>query len=213
MSTRPSDHEILDELTRHYQSVPAPAPTAQLAAVLESGGITAAQSTNDTATRARVVPLATRRRTPVRRLLVAACLGIALVGTAATAGALPDALQHRIADVASHLGIDLPDPQHHPATAGDGIDVRSGGASSAGDSAGAGSPAGSSPARSSPAGSSPTSGGGPSGAAATTTPVPTVPTAPTTTPITLPPLTVPPVTLPPLTLPPLTLPPVTLPQL
>jgi hypothetical protein len=205
-----SSTDVLELLVDRYANVPAPAPSAELAARMDAGWVGAPAGDDDHG--AVVVPFVAPRRVRLRYLVAAMVATFVAFSGLAVAGALPDPVQRGVASVVSHLGIDLPTPDpstpSHPGS-GDG-----------------GNPSNPGSDGSSPSGGSPSGGGGGSsngsstGAATTTVPGPTgtvggldvTPTVPPTTlprGLDLPPLTVPPLTVPPLTIPDtLTLPPI-----
>jgi hypothetical protein len=224
-----NDTQLLEQLSAAYASVPAPAPSPQLAALMDEGEI---GTTGDPG--AVVIP---RERTRVRiRYLVAALVASFVVfSSLAAAGALPDAVQRQVSSMVSHLGIDLPSPDP-------GSGRRAGTSSAPHDR---GRPTSDHASSSAPTTEPPTTAplgvDGTGGSAATTAPpaAPAPATAPSGTlgrvggvvgdppvPTTLPPpvdtllppITVPQVTVPsgappPLALPPITIPPLALPSL
>jgi hypothetical protein len=231
-----NDTQLLERLTSAYATVEAPAPSAALAALLDTGGVA-----DDERDDAVVLPFAAPvRRDPnvklrARHLVAAMVATFVLFSGLAVAGALPDALQREVSSVVSHLGIDLPTPQ--PSSTGGGGDAphdqdhpqstttAPGGATtvpggSVGSPLGGTTPLGApSPstvpgsATTVPGGTVPAAGGTDGGPGATTTTLPTVDTL--LPPLTLPPL-LPPISLPPIEipgLPPITLAPIQIPGL
>jgi hypothetical protein len=206
-----NDAQVLELLVDRYAAVPAPAPSRALAARMDAGWT----GTADDDRGAVVVPVVRRPRLRLRYLVAALVAGFVAMSGLATAGALPDPVQRGVASVASHLGIDLPNPD-----GGSGAGPADGGSGGHGPSGG--TPTGSTPGTSGPgsdrdAGSS---GSGSSGSSSGAS----IPNTPTTTALpgvggvgvpttTLPPVTAPPVSLPPLTVPPISLPPVTPPPI
>jgi hypothetical protein len=225
-----NDTQLLERLSSSYATLEAPAPSAALAEILESGVVGA--GTDDERRDAVVVPLVRpQTRTRMRHLVAAMVATFVLFSGLAVAGALPDAVQRQVSSVVSHLGIDLPSPDSGPAqdsTDPPRSDDRHGPTATSGPSAAAGT-------TTTVAGGgtrAPAAGGGTStpGSPSTTTPgglplgsVGDVGSAADGSTVTtlppgggdplLPPISLPPISLPPLTLPPLTLPPLTLPQL
>jgi hypothetical protein len=203
-----NDAQVLQLLVDRYLAVPAPAPSAALAIRMDEGRIGTAGDDR----RAVVVPLIRRPRLRVRYLVAALVAGFAAMSGLAAAGALPDPLQRGVASVASHLGIDLPNPD---GGSGSGpADGRSGGHEGSSGSGASGSSSGTTP-------STPTTAtlpglGGLGGVPTPTLPpvtAPPVSVPPVSLPVTVPPLSLPPVTVPPLTVPPISLPPISLPPL
>jgi hypothetical protein len=229
-----NDAQMLERLTSAYATVEAPAPTAALAELLESGEI--GRDIDDDERRDAVVVPLVRPRAPVRmRHLVAAMVAtFVLFSGLAVAGALPDPVQRQVSSVVGHLGIDLPSPASSPSidapaspNGPDHPQSTSTGTPSPAPGGATGAPGANS------ATGTPTGGTLAPGATPTTAPNATefgdvgavTGDAPPTTvppnlggllpplpqlPIPLPPLTLPQITLPPITLPPL---PITLPQL
>ena len=109
-----NDTQLLERLSSAYATLEAPAPSAALAEILESGAVGA--DTDDERRDAVVIPLV-RPQTRLRmRHLVAAMVSMfVLFSGLAVAGALPDAVQRQVSSVVSHLGIDLPSPDSAPA--------------------------------------------------------------------------------------------------
>ena len=209
--------DVLDRLVDHYESVPAPAPSAELLAHMDAG---ASAVTDDHNRGAVVVPLVPRRPVRVRYLVAAMVATFVVFSGLAVAGALPDPIQRGVASVVSHVGIDLPapgSPAPRPAHDGDGGGAPqppTPGASTSGGDGATSSPTPSNGGSTPVPSSSPTTVAGDAGVLGD----PSVPTAlpPTTLPPgdgLLPPLDLPEITLPPLTLPQLTLPPLNLPPL
>jgi hypothetical protein len=225
-----NDAQVLHLLVDRYAAIPAPAPSAALAARMDAGWI----GTADDEDRAVVVPLVRRPRLRVRYLVAALVAGFVAMSGLAAAGALPDPLQRGVASVASHLGIDLPNPDggssSGPADGGTGGHGPAGGTPNGSTPGGAGSSSGGHEG-SSGSGASGSSAGTTPGTPTTTTlpglgglggvPTPTLPPVtappvslpPVSLPVTVPPLSLPPVTVPPLTVPPISLPPISLPPL
>jgi hypothetical protein len=230
-----NDAQVLQLLVEQYAAVPAPAPSAALAARMDAGWI----GTADDDRRTVVVPLVRRPRLRLRYLVAALVASFVAMSGLAAAGALPDPLQRGVASVASHLGIDLPNPDggsgSGPADGGTGGHGPAGGAPNGSTPGGAGSSSGGHEG-SSGSGASGSSSGTTPGTPTTTTlpglgglggvPTPTLPPVtpppvtsppvslpPVSLPVTVPPLSLPPVTVPPISLPPLSLPPISLPLL
>jgi hypothetical protein len=220
-----NDAQVLHLLVDRYAAIPAPAPSAALAARMDAGWI----GTADDEDRAVVVPLVRRPRLRVRYLVAALVAGFVAMSGLAAAGALPDPLQRGVASVASHLGIDLPNPDRGsgsgPADGGSGGHGPSGGTPSGSTPGGAGSSSGGNEG-SSGSGASGSSSSTSAGSPTTTTlpgvgglggvPTPTLPPVtppPVSLPVTVPPVSLPPVTVPPISLPPISLPPISLPPL
>jgi hypothetical protein len=223
-----NDTQLLERLSSAYMTLEAPAPSAALAEILESGVVGAG---NDDERRDAVVLPLVRPQTRMRmRHLVAAMVAtFVLFSGLAVAGALPDAVQRQVSSVVSHLGIDLPSPDSGPAQ--DSTDPprsndRQGPTATSGPSAGAGTTttlAGGGTGASAAGGATSTPGspstttpgdlslggvgdvGGAAGGGTVTT-LPPGAGDPLLPSVTLPPISLPPITLPPLTLPPLTLP-------
>jgi hypothetical protein len=212
--------DVLELLVDRYAAVPAPAPSAALAARMDSGWIGSADDDRGGV----VVPFVARPRVRVRYLAAALVATFVAMSSLAVAGALPDPIQRGVSSIVSHLGIDLPNPHGSSgSTPGDG---NSGGhRSTPSGSTPGGAPTGSSPAGGSGSGSSTPGGsstssttttvaGNPGGlgdlGVPTTLPPTTLPPPLDTPPLTLPPITVPQLTLPPVTLPPITVGPITI---
>src|SRR5947209_1849789 len=116
-----NDTQLLERLTSAYATVEAPAPTAALAEILESGEIGERGQTDlgpgidDEERRdAVVVPFArpaTRSRMRPRHLVAACVATFVLFSGLAVAGALPGPVQRQVSSVVAHLGIDLPSPE------------------------------------------------------------------------------------------------------
>ncbi len=208
-----NDALVLERLSVQYASLPAPAPSAALAARMDAGLV---GEDDDSTPGAVAVPLV-RPGARVRYLVAAVVAGFVVFSGLAAAGALPDPVQRGISSLVSHVGIDLPSP-------GDGHDAprppshsdhagspNAVGASSESSTTTSTTVAGAAPGATSPPVGAPAGGVlggvGAIGAGATTT------TPPAPGGVELPPVTVPGVTLPPVTLPTITLPPVTLPQI
>jgi hypothetical protein len=223
--------DVLERLVDAYADAPAPAPSRGLASRIEAGwiGTTEIATTEEERRLPVVVPLTPRPRVRMR-YLVAAVVATFVVGSGlAVAGALPSALQRRVASVVSHIGIDLPTPdapsgpRRVPADGGTG---GTGGTGGGGSGATVPAPGGSSSADTPVAGSPGSGGTEPAtgatpGAKGSSDPVPTTTAlaAPggAASPTSVPPTTLPgaldaPTTLPPITLP-LNLPPVTIPPI
>jgi hypothetical protein len=235
-----NDTQLLERLSSAYATLEAPAPSAALAEILESGAVGA--DTDDERRDAVVIPLVRpQTRLRARHLVAAMVATFVLFSGLAVAGALPDPVQRQVSSVVSHLGIDLPSPDSGPAhdtTDSPRQTDRQGPTATSEPSAGAattttvagggtGLPAGGG--RTSTPGSPSTTtpgglplgdvgdlGGVTGGGSVTTLPPsggdPLLPPV-TLPPISLPPLTIPPISLPPLTIPPISLPPLTIPQL
>ena len=224
-----NDTQLLERLSSAYATLDAPAPSAALAEILESGAVGA--GTDDERRDAVVIPLVRpQTRFRMRQLVAAMVATFVLFSGLAVAGALPDSVQRQVSSVVSHLGIDLPSPDSAPAhdtTDSPRPNDRQG--PTATSEPGSGSATTTTVA----GGGAPAAGGGTTpGATATTTPgglplggvgelggvtgggtVTTLPPSgddPLLPPLSVPELTLPPVTVPQLTLPPLTLPPITL---
>lgn len=219
-----NDTQLLERLSSAYATVPAPAPSAALSALMDAGGVSDDQPHDGV-----VVPFP-RPHTRMRmRYLVAATVAtFMLFSGLAVAGALPDPLQRQVSSVVSHLGIDLPRPSDDHGGSGPqhGPDREAPSSRAPGTSAGGGAAV-------TPGSTAGADGSAPGNADGSTsvTPPATLPggsvlggvgdilggATPTTLPPSdgsgglLPPLTVPEVTLPPLTVAPL--PPLTVPQL
>lgn len=235
-----NDTELLERLTSAYATVEAPAPSAALAEILESGEIgesgqtdidTGIDTSIDDGERrdAVVVPFArpaTRSRVRARHLVAACVATFVLFSGLAVAGALPGPVQRQVSSVVAHLGIDLPSPG-----SGSAHDTPAKVDTPGSNDGPASTPTSSSTPTTAADGTTntPAGGGVVPGAPSTTTPGSTGaglglgdvgvtgdPTTPTTLPTgsgsLLPPLTVPQVSLPP-PLPQITLPPITVPQL
>jgi hypothetical protein len=115
-----NDTQLLERLTSAYATVDAPAPSAALAAVLDTGGVADDDERDDAVVLPFVAPVrpATNMKLRARHLVAAMVATFVLFSGLAVAGALPDAIQREVSSVVSHLGIDLPDPQ--PSSAGGG---------------------------------------------------------------------------------------------
>jgi hypothetical protein len=88
--------QLLDDLRHAAATTPPPDPGAELAVLFRDG-----------IARPLVVP--TMRRSGVRVAVAAAVAGFTLGGLG-VAGALPDPVQRRVADVVEHVGVHLPTP-------------------------------------------------------------------------------------------------------
>jgi hypothetical protein len=226
-----NDIQLLERLSSAYATVEAPAPSAALAELLESGAVGA--GADDERRDAVVVPLVRpQTRLRMRHLVAAMVATFVLFSGLAVAGALPDPVQRQVSSVVAHLGIDLPSPDSSPAhdttdsprtTDHGGPTATSGpesGTTTTVAGGGVGAPAAGGGASTPGSPSTTTPGGLPlgdvgelggvtGGGSGTTQPPPDTLLPPLTVPDTL----LPPITVPQLTLPPLTLPPLTLPQL
>jgi hypothetical protein len=110
-------------LSEHYHAIPAPVPSAALAARMEAGAVALDTPTPE----ARIDELAARRRgrdvaatfrDGARRRTRFLVAGVAAAFFAssglAAAGVLPDPVQREISSVVSRLGIDIPSPVESP---------------------------------------------------------------------------------------------------
>lgn len=115
-----NDTQLLERLGAAYATLDAPAPSASLAEVLDSGGIVADDDRHDAVVLPLVrprPPVRPRTRMRVRHLVAATVATFVLFSGLAVAGALPDAVQREVSSVVAHLGIDLPNPESPPAPA------------------------------------------------------------------------------------------------
>src|SRR5438874_5528676 len=121
-----NDAQVLERLSVQYASLPAPAPSAALAARMDAGRV----GDDDSAPVAVVVPLV-RPRARVRYLVAAVVAGFVAFSGLAAAGALPDPVQRGVSSLVSHVGIDLPSPDDgHDAPRAPGHTDRSGSSNS-----------------------------------------------------------------------------------
>src|SRR2546430_6073503 len=94
--------DVLALLVDQYATVPAPAPTRELAARMDAGWIGSVDDDRG----AVVVAFVPRTRVRVRYLAAALVATFVAMSGLAVAGALPDPIQRGVASVVSHIGID-----------------------------------------------------------------------------------------------------------
>jgi hypothetical protein len=197
--------DVLDRLVAHYASVPSPAPSAVLAARLDAGSVGVIDTDSETDARtAVVVPFTPRPRVRLRHLVAATVATFVAFSGLAIAGALPDSLQHDVASVVAHVGIDLPDPGSSPPATGTGH------GSPSKQSTGKGRDG--SPDKSWGLPTTVVPGGG-TPSVPTTLPPTTVPGPLGVPPISTPPISTPPASTPRISVPPISIPSITLPRL